>query len=139
MAATQLLISACVVGMAVAVPQLGVGPRSTSSSGQQRAIVSDVVTALQPSIATAVADALRSVTGSGRTTSTYDAERAQFEAEFTSKNRLTGTATARQNQAVTATQYTEKDVDPNPVYNFNYQVRDDVLGDYIYQEEARDG
>merc|ERR1712168_433573 len=52
MVATKVLISLCVYGLAAAAPQLG-------QTLNQEVIVNDVVTALQPSIAEAVANALR--------------------------------------------------------------------------------
>merc|ERR1712180_242805 len=52
MVATKVLISLCVYGLTAAAPQLG-------QNLNQEVIVNDVVTALQPSIAEAVANALR--------------------------------------------------------------------------------
>merc|ERR1712001_523244 len=59
MVATKVLISLCVVGLASAAPQLGVPVQRSGVSEQ--GIVTNVVSALQPSIAAAVADALRSI------------------------------------------------------------------------------
>jgi len=60
MVATKVLISLCVYGLAAAAPQLG-------QNLNQEVIVNDVVTALQPSIAEAVANALRGLSTSSVT------------------------------------------------------------------------
>merc|ERR1711962_274055 len=62
MVATHLLISVCVAGLAGAVPQLGL---PAPARANQQFIVNDVVTALQPSIANAVAEALRGLQSGG--------------------------------------------------------------------------
>merc|ERR1712190_368758 len=63
MAANQILVALCVVGYAVAAPQLSLGrSRSVvSSSGanvNENQVVSSVITSLTPSIAKAVEEAL---------------------------------------------------------------------------------
>merc|ERR1712128_169754 len=119
--------------------------QATPSLNQNQEVVSQVVGALQPSIARAVADALaglnsRSVstssrgsvsTGSrgslssissssmSRSRSAEAAERAAFEAELAGANVEGPTA--------------------RPVYNFQYKVADDGEQTYISQEETRDG
>merc|ERR1712154_86626 len=68
MVAAQVSLALCVAGVAVAAPQLDFGglrsvttTREVASSNfNQEQVVSNVVSALQPSIAKAVADALRS-------------------------------------------------------------------------------
>merc|ERR1712131_317320 len=60
MVATKVLISLCVYGLTAAAPQLG-------QNLNQEVIVNDVVTALQPSIAAAVANALRGLSSSSVT------------------------------------------------------------------------
>ena len=112
-----MLISLCVAGLTAAAPQLGL-PRTVN----QNVIVNDVVTTLQPTIANAVANALAAL----NTAPAFDAERAQFEAEFANRNKAGGSQAA----AAGATK---------AEYNFEYQVRDDKEGTYIYQQEARDG
>ena len=117
-----MLISLCVVGLTAAAPQLfaALEPRALD----QEIIVTDVVTALQPSIAEAVANALRSLQVARPAlpaAPAFDAERAQFEAEFAGRNAEQAAAGGRAE------------------YAFNYQVRDDEEGTYIYQQEARDG
>ena len=115
---SQVLISLCVVGLTAAAPQLAFSGAPRAVAGDQNVIVSNVVTALEPAIAEAVANALRSLQSSS-SSSSFDSERAQFEAEFATNN---GGA-----------------VNAKAEYNFNYQVRDDEKGTYIYQQEARDG
>merc|ERR1712154_39824 len=74
MVAAQVSLALCVAGVAVAAPQLDFGGlRSVTTTREvatsninQEQVVSDVVSALQPSIAQAVADAL-----AGLQTSTF--------------------------------------------------------------------
>merc|ERR1712209_183407 len=63
MAANQILVALCVVGYAVAAPQLSLGrSRSVVSSSaanvNENQVVSSVITSLTPSIAKAVEEAL---------------------------------------------------------------------------------
>merc|ERR1712021_110419 len=148
MAAAQVIVSVLwAATLATCAPQGGLLSvlQATPSLNQNQDVVSQVVGALQPSIARAVAEALaglnsRSVstssrgsisTGSrgslssssssprSRSRSAEAAERAAFEAELAGAN-IEG-PTAR------------------PVYNFQYKVADDGEQTYISQEEARDG
>merc|ERR1711892_1312697 len=125
MVAAQVFIALCVASVAVAAPQLDyAGPRSVSttrgvgtSNINEQEVVSNVVSALQPSIAKAVADALAGLQTSTFTSSAADAERAAFEAEIASDVR----------------------VNAIPVYNFEYKVADNEAQTYISQSEERDG
>merc|ERR1711936_521285 len=131
MVAAQVYIALCVASLTVAAPQLNfAGPRSvstargvvTSTNINQEKVVTDVVTALQPSIAKAVADALAALqtstfTSSLSSTSAADAERAAFEAEVAADVGLTA----------------------RPVYNYEYKVADVEAQTYISQSENRDG
>merc|ERR1711935_831248 len=148
MAAAQVLVSVLwAASLASCAPQGGLLSvlQATPSLNQNQEVVSQVVGALQPSIARAVAEALaglnsRSVpnssrgsvstgsrgsvsTGSSssmsRSRSAEAAERAAFEAELAGANVEGPTA--------------------RPVYNFQYKVADDGEQTYISQEEARDG
>merc|ERR1712021_210449 len=148
MAAAQVLVSVLwAASLASCAPQGGLLSvlQATPSLNQNQEVVSQVVGALQPSIARAVAEALaglnsRSVpnssrgsvsTGSrgslssissssmSRSRSAEAAERAAFEAELAGANVEGPTA--------------------RPVYNFQYKVADDGDQTYISQEEARDG
>merc|ERR1711962_1516527 len=78
MVATHLLISVCVAGLAGAVPQLGL---PAPARANQQFIVNDVVTALQPSIANAVAEALRGLQSGGSFSSS-----SSSSSEFSSGN-----------------------------------------------------
>merc|ERR1712106_733482 len=140
MAAAQVIVSVLwAATLATCAPQGGLLSvlQATPSLNQNQEVVSQVVGALQPSIARAVAEALgglnsRSVsTGSrgslssspssprSRSRTAEAAERAAFEAELAGAN-IEG-PTAR------------------PVYNFQYKVADDGEQTYISKEEARDG
>merc|ERR1712123_347374 len=146
MAAAQVLVTVLwAATLATCAPQGGLLSvlQATPSLNQNQEVVSQVVGALQPSIARAVAEALaglnsRSVSASSRgsistgsrgslsssssrsrSRSAEAAERAAFEAELAGAN-IEG-PTAR------------------PVYNFQYKVADDGEQTYISQEEARDG
>merc|ERR1711970_1450791 len=129
MVAAQVYLALCVAGVAVAAPQLDFGGlRSVTTTREvatnnvnQEQVVSDVVSALQPSIAKAVADAL-----AGLQTSTFSsssaaaaaaAERAAFEAELAA----------------------DAEVSAKAVYNFEYKVADNDAQTYISQSENRDG
>merc|ERR1712128_283810 len=132
MVTAQVYIALCVAGVAVAAPQLDFGGLrsvattrevATSNINQER-VVSDVVSALQPSIADAVAAALAGLQTSTFTTSVSstssaaaDAERAAFEAELAA----------------------DVEVSAKPVYNFAYKVADAEAQTYISQSENRDG
>merc|ERR1712128_284309 len=132
MVTAQVYIALCVAGVAVAAPQLDFGGLrsvattrevATSNINQER-VVSDVVSALQPSIAEAVAAALAGLQTSTFTTSVSstssaaaDAERAAFEAELAA----------------------DVEVSAKPVYNFEYKVADAEAQTYISQSENRDG
>merc|ERR1712055_703246 len=138
MVATQLLISLCVAGLTSAA----------SRPANQQVIVSDVVSALQPSIARAVAEALRSVGGNGFSTgssssSTGFASGSRFSGSSSgSASRFSGassgSAAAFSTGSAVASGTTEE-VTTKPEYNYQYQVSDDVDQTYITHNEARDG
>merc|ERR1712106_1115430 len=140
MAAAQVIVSVLwAATLATCAPQGGLLSvlQATPSLNQNQEVVSQVVGALQPSIARAVAEALGGInsgsvstssrgsvsTGSSssmsRSRSAEAAERAAFEAELAGANVEGPTA--------------------RPVYNFQYKVADDGEQTYISQEEARDG
>merc|ERR1719445_1172071 len=107
------------VGAAVAAPQLRLGPlrsvSSVSSVTNQDEVVTNVVSALTPSIAAAVEEALAAQAA---------AEEARLEAE-----RRAAAAAKTNNKA---------DAEPAK-YNFEYKVAEDEDQVYIQQNEARDG
>merc|ERR1712212_1315956 len=134
MVAAQVYLALCVAGVAVAAPQLDFGGlRSVTTTREvatnnvnQEQVVSDVVSALQPSIARAVADALAgletstfssSLSSSSSSAAAAAAERAAFEAELAA----------------------DAEVSAKPVYNFEYKVADNDAQTYISQSENRDG
>eukprot|EP00091_Calanus_sinicus_P021929 TRINITY_DN6709_c0_g1_i8.p1 TRINITY_DN6709_c0_g1~~TRINITY_DN6709_c0_g1_i8.p1 ORF type:complete len:135 (+),score=45.68 TRINITY_DN6709_c0_g1_i8:130-534(+) len=124
MVAAQVYIALCVASVTVAAPQLDFGGlRSVTTTREvatsninQDQVVSNVVSALQPSIAQAVADALAGLQTSTFTSSLSssssagaDAERAAFEAEVAA----------------------DLDITAKPVYNFEYKVADNEAQTYI--------
>merc|ERR1711899_652854 len=113
MAANQILVALCVVGYAVAAPQLSLGRSGSvvSSSGanvNENQVVSSVITSLTPSIAKAVEEALAQAAA---------AEKNSFDSQVSA------------------------DLGPyvDPVYNFEYKVADDEEKTYISRNENRDG
>merc|ERR1712055_643545 len=124
MVATQLLISLCVAGLTSAA----------SRPANQQVIVSDVVSALQPSIARAVAEALRSVGSNGFSTGSSSSS----STGFASGSRFSGSSSASSTGSAVASGTTEE-VTTKPEYNYQYQVSDDVDQTYITHNEARDG
>merc|ERR1719445_1714560 len=132
MVTTQVFLALCVAGVAVAAPQLDFGGlRSVTTTREvattnidEAQVVSNVVSALQPSIAQAVADALAGL----RSTS------------ITSPKTSSSLATAN---AAAAKKATETSADVGPVakaeYNFEYKVADKDAQTYISQSENRDG
>merc|ERR1711970_1462743 len=133
MVAAQVYLALCVAGVAVAAPQLAFGglrsvttTREVATSNVDEAqVVSSVVSALQPSIAQAVADALAGL----RTTS--------ITSTSSSSSLAAANAAAAQKAAVANT------ADVGPVakaeYNFEYKVADKDAQTYISQSEDRDG
>merc|ERR1719323_1746974 len=110
------------VGAAVAAPQLRLGPlrsvSSVSSVTNQDEVVTNVVSALTPSIAAAVEEALAAQAA---------AEEARLEAE-------------RRAAAAAAAAKTNNKAGAEPAkYNFEYKVAEDEDQVYIQQNEARDG
>merc|ERR1712123_495756 len=139
MAAAQVLVTVLwAATLATCAPQGGLLSvlQATPSLNQNQEVVSQVVGALQPSIARAVAEALAGLSSRSASTSSIGsrgslsssssssrsreaAERAAFEAELAGAS-IEG-PTARQ------------------VYNFQFKVADDGEQTYISQEEAREG
>merc|ERR1711892_894985 len=108
----------------------------------QNQVVSNVVEALQPSIARAVADALaglnsRSVStssiGSSSTGSRGSISTA-FRGSLSSVSSSVSSSRGASDRGIATAGPTAR-----PVYNFQYKVADDGEQSYISQEEARDG
>merc|ERR1712073_26474 len=164
MAANQILVALCVVGYAVAAPQLSLGrSRSVvSSSGanvNENQVMTSVITSLTPSIAKAVEEALAQAAAAEQAAEAEAARLAQIEAErraAAEAEALAAAAEAERQQriaaanAAAAAAAAEKnsfdsqvsaDLGPyvDPVYNFEYKVADDEEKTYISRNENRDG
>jgi hypothetical protein len=97
----QVLISLCVaMGLAAAAPQLDLPGVQRAAGVNQDTLVTEVVTALEPSIAAAVANALRSIQSS----SAASAKASASAAKFSGPTAAVAEATAR------------------PEYNFEFKV-----------------
>merc|ERR1711892_1423524 len=125
MVAAQVYIALCAASVAVAAPQLNfAGLRSVSTTRgvgtnvNEQEVVSNVVSALQPSIAKAVADAL-----AGLQTSTFTSSLSSSQSSSSSADAASA------------------DVGPTAKaeYNFEYKVADNDAQTYISQSENRDG
>jgi len=132
MVATKLLISLCVAGLARAAPQLG-------APVNQQVIVTDVVTALQPSIARAVAEALRGLGGSSSFSSSnsnrFSSGSSTSSGSFgssSSSNRNSGSSFS--SGAVASAEPTAR-----PEYAYEFKVADEDEQTFISQSESRDG
>merc|ERR1711894_800736 len=152
MAATQILVALCVVGSAVAAPQISLGrSRSAGTNINENQVVTSVITSLTPSISKAVEEALAAVAAAERAA----AERAAAEAERIEAQRRAAQAEAARQQQIAAANaaaaaaaeknsfdsQVSADLGPfvDPVYNFEYKVADDVEKTYISRNEERDG
>merc|ERR1712117_124601 len=145
MAATQILVALCVVGSAVAAPQLSLGrSRSVGSSAgtniNENQVVTSVITSLTPSISKAVEEALAAVAAAERAA----AERAAAEAEAARQQQIAAANAAAAAAAAEKNSFDSQvsaDLGPfvDPVYNFEYKVADDVEKTYISRNEERDG
>merc|ERR1711890_173504 len=114
MAATQILVALCVVGSAVAAPQISLGrSRSVGTNINENQVVTSVITSLTPSISKAVEEALAAAAAAAAAA----AEKNAFDSQVSA------------------------DLGPmvNPVYNFEYKVADDEEKTYISRNEERDG
>merc|ERR1711910_125133 len=160
MAATQILVALCVVGSAVAAPQLSLGrSRSVVSSAgtniNENQVVTSVITSLTPSISKAVEEALAAAAAAEQAAAEQaaaeEAAAAAAEAERIKAAQAAQAEAARRQQiAAAAAAAAEKnafdsqvsaDLGPmvNPVYNFEYKVADDEERTYISRNEERDG
>merc|ERR1712123_380632 len=139
MVAAQVYIALCVAGVAVAAPQLDFGglrsvttTREVAPSNVDEAdVVYNVVSALQPSIAKAVADAL-----AGLQTSSLTSTSSTSSSSLSAANAAAAAAAAAEEATSLAA-----DVGPvvKPEYNFEYKVVDADAQTYITQSENRDG
>merc|ERR1719323_1571328 len=130
MAATQILVALCVVGSAVAAPQLSLGrSRSAGANINENQVVTSVITSLTPSISKAVEEALAAAA----------AEQAAAEQAAAEEAAAAAAAAAAEKNAFDS--QVSADLGPmvNPVYNFEYKVADDEEKTYISRNEERDG
>merc|ERR1712088_82567 len=154
MAATQILVALCVVGSAVAAPQLSLGrSRSAGTNINENQVVTSVITSLTPSISRAVEEALAAVAAAEQAAAEkaaaaeaerIEAERRAAEAEAARQQQI-----AAANAAAAAAAAEKNSFDSqvsaglgpfvDPVYNFEYKVADDVEKTYISRNEERDG
>merc|ERR1712158_8393 len=144
MAATQILVALCVVGSAVAAPQLSLGrSRSVGSSAgtniNENQVVTSVITSLTPSISKAVEEALAAVAAAERAAA-EEAAAEQAAAEQAAAEQAAAAAAAAAEKNSFDSQVSA-DLGPfvDPVYNFEYKVADDVEKTYISRNEERDG
>merc|ERR1711936_1134295 len=121
MTTSKAVLALCLVGAAVAAPQLRLGGlrsvSSVSSVTNQDEVVTNVVSALTPSIAAAVEQALAAQA---------EAEAARLEAERRAAAEAAAAAAASSSNSQVK-------------YNFEYKVAEDEDQVYITQNEARDG
>merc|ERR1719511_135298 len=162
MAATQILVALCVVGSAVAAPQISLGrSRSVGTNINENQVVTSVITSLTPSISKAVEEALAAAAAAEQAAAEQAAAEAEAaaaaaaEAERIKAAQAAQAEAARRQQiaaanAAAAAAAAEKnafdsqvsaDLGPmvNPVYNFEYKVADDEEKTYISRNEERDG
>jgi len=135
MTTSKAVLALCLVGVAVAAPQLRLGGlRSVSSvSSNQDEVVTNVVSALTPSIAAAVEQALAAQAAAEA--ARVEAERRAAEAEaarLEAERRAAAEAAAAAAAAASSSNSQVK-------YNFEYKVAEDEDQVYITQNEARDG
>merc|ERR1719397_1114682 len=140
MAATQILVALCVVGSAVAAPQLSLGrSRSVVSSAgtsiNENQVVTSVITSLTPSISRAVEEALAAVAAAAQVAAEAEAARQQ---QIAAANAAAAAAAAEKNSFDSQV---SADLGPyvDPVYNFEYKVADDEENTYISRNEERNG
>merc|ERR1712018_1127099 len=148
MAATQILVASCVVGSAVAAPQISLGrSRSAGTNINENQVVTSVITSLTPSISKAVEEALAAAAAAEQAAAAQAerikaAQAAQAEAarrqQIAAANAAAAAAAAEKNAFDSQV---SADLGPmvNPVYNFEYKVADDEEKTYISRNEERDG
>merc|ERR1712020_601665 len=162
MAATQILVALCVVGSAVAAPQISLGrSRSVGTNINENQVVTSVITSLTPSISKAVEEALAAAAAAEQAAAEQAAAEAEAAAAAAAEAERIKAAQAAQAEAARLQQIAaanaaaaaaaaEKnafdsqvsaDLGPmvNPVYNFEYKVADDEEKTYISRNEERDG
>merc|ERR1712079_847447 len=158
MAVSQILVALCVVGSAVAAPQLGRARSVVSSVGgnvNENQVVTSVITSLTPSISRAVEEALAQIAAAeaaaaeaarieAERIAAAEAEAARIEAARIEAERIAAANAAAAAAAAEKNSFDSQvsaDLGPyvDPVYNFEYKVADDEENTYISRNENRDG
>merc|ERR1712020_322356 len=151
MAATQILVALCVVGSAVAAPQISLGrSRSAGTNINENQVVTSVITSLTPSISKAVEEALAAAAAAEEAAAAAAAEAERIKAAQAAQAEAARRQQIAAANAAAAAAAAEKnafdsqvsaDLGPmvNPVYNFEYKVADDEQKTYISRNEERDG
>ena len=161
-----MLISLCVAGLAVAAPQLDLpGVQRTvttvvsNNDVNEDTLVNNVVSALEPSIALAVANALRSLQTTSTTTTLSGGGGALIEGgvsagqSSSSSFSASSSAAAKSSSSAAKSAAAEKaafekefaagrvneEPTTRPEYNFEFKVADGEEQTYITQQESRDG
>merc|ERR1712181_183480 len=146
----------CVVGSAVAAPQLSLGrSRSVLSSAgtnvNENQVVTSVITSLTPSIARAVEEALAAVAAAEQAAAekaaaeqaaaaaAAAAEAERIEAERRAAAQAAAAAAAAEKNSFDSQVSADLGPYADPVYNFEYKVADDEEKTYISRNEERDG
>merc|ERR1712192_71677 len=146
----------CVVGSAVAAPQLSLGrSRSVLSSAgtnvNENQVVTSVITSLTPSIARAVEEALAAVAAAEQAAAekaaaeqaaaaaAAAAEAERIEAERRAAAQAAAAAAAAEKNSFDSQVSADLGPYADPVYNFEYKVADDDEKTYISRNEERDG
>jgi hypothetical protein len=135
MTTSKAVLALCLVGVAVAAPQLRLGGlrsvSSVSSVTNQDEVVTNVVSALGPSIAAAVEEALLAQAAAEAARVEAERRAAAEAARLEAERRIAAEAAA----AAAAASSSNSQVK----YNFEYKVAEDEDQVYITQNEARDG
>merc|ERR1712172_177940 len=149
MAATQILVALCVVGSAVAAPQLSLGrSRSVGTNINENQVVTSVISSLTPPISRAVEEALAAVAAAEQAAAekaaAEQAAAAAAEAEAARQQQIAAANAAAAAAAAEKNSFDSQvstDLGPfvDPVYNFEYKVADDEEKTYISRNEERDG
>merc|ERR1712080_274356 len=146
MAATQILVALCVVGSAVAAPQISLGrSRSAGTNINENQVVTSVITSLTPSISKAVEEALAAAAAAEHAAAEQAAAEAEAAAAAAAEAERIKAAQAAQAEAAAEKNAFDSQVSAdlgpmvNPVYNFEYKVADDEEKTYISRNEERDG
>merc|ERR1711935_15370 len=138
MAAAQILVSVLwAASLASCAPQGGLLSvvQATPSLNQNQEVVSQVVGALQPSIAGAVAEALAGLSSRSVSTSSIGSRGSLSSSSSSSRSREAAERAAFEAELAGAS---IEGPTARPVYNFQFKVADDGEQTYISRDEARE-